>query len=116
MRVHNELGPGFLESVYQNALTVELRAAGLAVECECRLEVQYRGVIVGEFAADMVVDGRLLVENKAVRAIATAHEAQLLNYLVATATPVGLLLNFGAHRLQFRRRTREYGGRTAHSF
>ena len=111
MRVHGDLGPGFLESVYQNALAVELRNADLAIECQKRLRVEYRGVVVGEFAADMLVDGRVLVENRAVRAIAVAHEAQLLNYLAATGTSIGLLLNFGAPRLEFRRRTPEYRAR-----
>ena len=113
MRVHGALGPGFVERVYQNALAVELRDAGLNVACERPLEVRYRGVIVGEFVADMVVAECVLVENKAVRAVAPAHEVQVVNYLTATGLDVGLLINFGASSLQFRRLTRVYvpGGR-----
>ncbi|HET7457852.1 MAG TPA: GxxExxY protein [Gemmatimonadaceae bacterium] len=80
----------------------------MAVECEKRLHVRYRDALVGEFAADLVVAGCVLVEAKAVRALAPAHEAQLVNYLTATGIEVGLLLNFGGDRLQFRRKTRTY--------
>ncbi len=110
MRVHTALGPGFLETVYQHALARELREVLVPFACGARLEVRYRGEVVGEFAADLIVDGRVLVENKAVRALAPAHEAQLVNYLTATGIDVGLLLNFGAGSLQFRRLTREYRG------
>lgn len=113
MIVHRRLGPGFLESVYQNALAWELESAGLRVECERRIVVRYRQAIVGEFVADMVVAGVVLVENKAVRALAPAHEAQLVNYLAATGAEVGLLINFGGTRLEFKRRTRPRGTATA---
>ncbi len=109
MRVHGALGPGFLEAVYQNALAIELREVRVAFEAGARLLVRYRGETVGEFVADVVVDGRVLVENKAVSALVPAHEAQLLNYLAATGIGVGLLLNFGADRLQFRRKVRAPG-------
>ncbi len=109
MRVHGALGPGFLESVYQNALVRELRDAGLDLASAVRLEVRYRGEVVGEFVADLVAARRVLVENKAVRSLTSAHEAQLLNYLAATGVAVGLLLNFGAERLEVRRRTWDYG-------
>jgi GxxExxY protein len=108
MRVHSALGPGFLESVYQRALARELRDVALDPVCGARLEVHYRGEVVGEFVADMIVGGHVLVENKAVRALVPAHEAQLVNYLTATGIDVGLLLNFGATSLQFRRKVREY--------
>ncbi len=108
MRVHTALGPGFLESVYQRALARELRDVGLRFACGAAIEVRYRGEVVGEFVADIVVEGRVLIENKAVRALAPAHEAQLVNYLTATGIDVGLLLNFGAGSLEFRRKTREY--------
>ena len=113
MIVHRRLGPGFLESVYQNALAWELKSAGFSVECERRIVVRYRQAIVGEFVADMVVAGVVLVENKAVRALAAAHEAQLVNYLAATGAEVGLLINFGGTRLEFKRRTRPGGTATA---
>ena len=101
--VHNELGFGFLESVYENAFVVALRAAGFDVEQQRRLAVIFRGVPVGEFVADLVVAGRLLIELKSVSHIVPAHEAQLTHYLKATGIRVGLLLNFGP-RAQFRRR------------
>jgi GxxExxY protein len=108
MAVHRTLGPGFLESVYQNALAHDLRKAGLATECEKRLSVTYDGVVVGEFCADMVVQGLVLIENKAVQSLSPSHEVQLVNDLTATGIDVGLLLNFGADRLQFKRKTRRY--------
>jgi len=101
--VHNELGFGFVESVYENALSLALRDAGLGVEQQMRLQVRFRGVVVGQFAADMVVEQRLLVELKTVSHIVPAHEAQLTHYLKATGLRVGLLLNFGP-RAQFKRR------------
>jgi GxxExxY protein len=109
MRVHGALGPGFLEAVYQRALAWELRTAGYAVECERRLAVRYRGCVVGVFVPDLIVDGCVVVEIKAVRALAPSHEAQLVNYLNATGIEVGLLLNFGADRLEFRRKLRSLG-------
>lgn len=106
MIVHRKLGPGFLESVYQNALAWELRSAGIPVDCEQRLQVHYRGAVVGEFVADMVVGGVILVENKAVSAVSRAHEAQVVNYLTATGVEIGLLINFGADRLAVKRKVR----------
>jgi GxxExxY protein len=108
MRVHSALGPGFLESVYQNALAHELRKADLEVECERKIQVRYDGVLVGDFFADMLVEHAVLVENKGVQAITTAHEVQLVNYLTATGIDVGLLFNFGAQRLEFKRKSRTY--------
>jgi GxxExxY protein len=81
MAVHRTLGPGFLESVYQNALAHELRKAGLNIECKKPLKVTYDGVVVGEFAPDMLVEGTVILENKGVQSLALAHEAQLVNYL-----------------------------------
>jgi len=108
MTVHSALGPGFLESVYQNALAHELAKASLKVECERRLQVVYDGVIVGDFIADMLIEDAVLVENKAVQKLTTAHEVQLVNYLTATGKDIGLLLNFGAERLEFKRKHRTY--------
>jgi GxxExxY protein len=108
MKVHRTLGPGFLESVYQNALAHELRKAGLRVECEKPIQVTYDGIVVGDFAADMLVEGAVMVENKAVQALAPAHEVQLVNYLTATGIEIGLLLNFGAEKLEFKRKHRTY--------
>ena len=106
MKVHSALGPGFLESVYQNALAYELRAAGYKVELEKEIEVKYRGQLVGQFAADMFVNDRLIVENKAILKLAKAHEVQLVNYLMATGIDEGLLLNFGASSLEYKKKFR----------
>jgi GxxExxY protein len=106
MRVHSKLGPGFLESVYQNALLHELRKAKLEVQAEVRLSVKYDDVIVGDFVADVLVNRALLVENKSVHSLAVAHEVQLVNYLTATGLDEGLLLNFGAPRLEFKKKFR----------
>ena len=108
MKVHRTLGPGFLESVYQSALLHELRKARLKAEDQTAIAVHYDGVLVGSFVADILVDGRVIVENKAVRALAPIHEVQLVNYLTATGLEVGLLLNFGAESLEFKRRVRTY--------
>ncbi|MFL5582620.1 MAG: GxxExxY protein [Gemmatimonadaceae bacterium] len=111
MTVHDALGPGFLESVYRNALAYELRQAGHTAECELKLQVRYRDVPVGDFVVDMVVDGRVLLELKASRALGPVHEAQIVHYLTATGVDVGLLLNFGADRLEFRRKFRLFRGK-----
>lgn len=108
MTVHRTLGPGFLESVYQNALAHELRKCGFGVECEKKIKVNYDSVVVGDFSADMLIDGTVLIENKAVQALAPAHEVQLVNYLTATGIDVGLLLNFGSPRMEFKRKSRLY--------
>jgi GxxExxY protein len=108
MKLHRVLGPGFLESVYQNALAVELQRAGLVVELERPLEVRYEGVVVGHFMADMLIQNRVIVENKAVQSLVPAHEVQLVNYLTATGIEIGLLLNFGARSLEYKRRTRSH--------
>ena len=106
--VHRTLGPGFLESVYQNALVHELRKADLEVECERKIQVTYDGIVVGDFSADMLVQKVILIENKAVQTLVPAHEVQLVNYLTATGIEIGLLFNFGAERLEFKRKTRTY--------
>jgi GxxExxY protein len=100
--VYNELGPGFLESVYRRALSVELSARGFSNACEVPFSVHYRGVCVGEFRADVVVERRVIVESKAVDRLAPTHDAQLLNYMKASGLEVGLLLNFGPEA-KFRR-------------
>ena len=93
--VYNELGHGFLESVYEEAMFRALKTAGLTVARQAPLEVWFRGEPLAEFRADFLVNGRVILELKAVRALEPAHEAQLLNYLRATVIEVGLLLNFG---------------------
>lgn len=93
--VYNELGSVFLEKVYENALAIELRSLGLAVEQQKPITVYYRDIIVGEYFADLVVNSCVIVELKIAEAISRSHEAQLVNYLKATKYEVGLLLNFG---------------------
>ncbi len=102
-KVHNSLGCGFLEKVYENALVVELSRAQVPLEQQKTIRVRYDGAIVGDYQADLIVDGRVLVECKATAQLDPIHDAQLLNYLKATAIKVGLLLNFGRPRLQHRR-------------
>lgn len=93
--VYNTLGYGFLEKVYENALTHELRARDFAVVTQHPITVWYKGVPVGEYYADLFVNGCVIVELKSAVTLTEAHEAQLINYLKATGTEVGLLLNFG---------------------
>lgn len=106
MKVHSALGPGFLESVYQNALIWELRKASLKAEAERPISVRYDGQIVGAFTADLLVNNSVIVELKASQSLAKAYEVQLVNYLTATGFDEGLLLNFGAERLEFKKKFR----------
>ena len=100
--VYNELGYGFMESVYREAMAIALRQAGLQVYKEFPLSARFRGKTIGEFKADLIVGGVVIVELKAGRALEPAHEAQVLNYLGASVLEVGLLFNFGP-KPQFRR-------------
>jgi GxxExxY protein len=106
MKVHSALGPGFLESVYQNALIWELRKGGLKADAQRPISARYNGQIVGAFAADLLVNDSLIIELKAIQSLAKAHEVQLVNYLVATGIDEGLLLNFGAEHLEFKKKFR----------
>ena len=108
MQVHRVLGPGFLEKVYVNALAHELRKRGIAFERKIWLRVFYDDEIVGDYETDLLVESRVVVECKATRALVESNEAQLINCLAAIRQDVGLLLNFGTDRLQFKRRTRAY--------
>ncbi|HYA01779.1 MAG TPA: GxxExxY protein [Syntrophobacteria bacterium] len=94
-QVYNTLGYGFLEKVYENALIIELKKAGISALPQGSITVIYEGEVVGEYLADILVDNKVIVEIKAVKRLAPEHEAQLLNYLKATDIEVGLLLNFG---------------------
>jgi len=94
-KVHRELGFGFLESVYQNALVIELTKADLKVEQEKRIQVYYGTQVVGDFVADILVEEKVILELKSVNQVHPAHEAQLINYLKATGMEGGLLINFG---------------------
>ena len=101
--VYNEVGYGFLESVYRKAMLIGLNEAGLQVQQEFPVAVWFRGREIGLFRADLMVAGRVMLELKAVNALDRSHEAQLIHYLRATEIEVGLLLNFGGSSPQFRR-------------
>jgi GxxExxY protein len=102
-KVHNVLGFGFLEKVYQNALMIELKRMGLKVSSEMPIKVYYRNEIVGEYIADIFVEDKVILELKAIKDLAEIHEVQLVNYLKATGIEVGLLINFG-HSVQVKRK------------
>lgn len=108
MKVHRVLGPGFLESIYQKALQVELARAGFKVEMEVPIQIRYEGIVVGDYFADLLVNDILIVEAKAVNTLAPAHEVQAVNYLTATGKNEALLLNFGTISLQFKKKFRIY--------
>lgn len=101
--VHNILGYGFLEKVYQRAMQVELLQRGHAAELEPKIEVQYKGVVVGSYAADLLVDDKVIVELKIAKNYNPEDEAQLLNELKATGIKIGLLINFGKEKVEFKR-------------
>lgn len=100
MEVHRILGPGFLEAVYQAALEHELTLRGIPFEAQKRLAVTYKGRQVGDYVADLVVDGQIILELKAISGLTAAHEAQAHNYLAATGLRLAILLNFGAKSLE----------------
>ena len=104
MEVHTQLGLGFLEKVYEEALGHELRLRGLSCATQTQIHVSYKGMEVGYYVADLLVEDKVLCEIKSGESLARKHEAQLLNYLKATHVKVGLLLNFGRQRLQIKRR------------
>ena len=108
MRVHSTLGPGFTEAVYQSALALEMHSEGIPFEREVRLEVRYRDVVVGQYRADLVVAGILILELKAVQAILPEHEIQVVNYLAATGLKQALLQNFGTRSLQVKKKFRNF--------
>jgi len=101
--VHNTLGCGYLEKVYSNALLMELRQMELDCAREVPFKVTYKSVVVGDYCADLIVEHRVSVEMKACTGLESVHEAQILNYLEASGIHVGLLLNFGKPRLEYRR-------------
>jgi GxxExxY protein len=107
MEVHRTLGPGFVESVYENALLVELAASQLAFESQKALKVIYKNQCVGDFIADIIVDKALIIELKSVQSLLPIHEVQLVNYLTVTGIEEGVLLNFGTESLQFKKKFRK---------
>jgi len=104
-RVYNRMGFGFLESVYEKCMLIELRKAGLRVAAQRPIFVRYEGEL--EFIADIMVEETILLELKSVRSLAQVHEVQLVNYLVATGKPLGLLLNFGEYKVEVRRKLKD---------
>ena len=106
-KVHKTLGSGFLEKVYENAMMIELTKSGLKVEQQSRITVLYEGQPVGEYFADLFVEGTVIVECKALSALVREHEVQLVNYLTATGIDTGLLINFGPS-VVVKRKFREY--------
>lgn len=109
--VINELGSGFLESVYEKALQVALTQKDLDVEAQKQIQVTFRNHNVGTFYADLLIENKVLVELKAVQAILPEHQAQVINYLNATGIKVALLINFGNSKLEFKRFTRSNSGK-----
>ena len=106
-KIYNAMGFGFLESVYEKCMIIELVKLGLEFKEQYPITVHYEGHVVGEFFADLWVEDAVIVELKSVRAIATAHETQLVNYLKSTGKDVGLLLNFGESKVEVKRKMRE---------
>ncbi|MEW6667501.1 MAG: GxxExxY protein [Thermodesulfobacteriota bacterium] len=105
MEVHRNLGPGFIEAVYEEALIYELTAAGLACEKQKEFTIQYKDIVLAKkLRCDLIVENNIIVENKAVAEIVPIDEVQLVSYLKASRLQVGLLFNFGKKSLQFKRR------------
>jgi GxxExxY protein len=106
-RVYNRMGFGYLESIYEKCMLIELRKAGLDTESQQPIRVQYDGEVVGDFIADILVNDTVILELKSVRKLVEAHEVQLVNYLVATGKPVGLLINFGETKVGVKRKVKD---------
>ena len=106
-RVYNKMGFGFLESVYEKCMLIELCKAGLNAKSQKPIIVYYEGEIAGQFIADIIVNDAIIIELKSVKKIIKAHEVQLVNYLVATEKPVGLLVNFGESKVEIKRKIKD---------
>ena len=107
MEIHNTLGPGFVESVYEGALSLDLGEVGILHSRQAPLEVIYKGHSIGDFFTDICIGRELIIELKSVQTLLPIHEVQLVNYLTATGIDEGLLLNFGAESLQFKKKYRK---------
>ena len=105
--VYNKMGFGFLESIYEKCLLIELSKIGLKAESQKPILVYYDNEIVGEFVADIIIEYTVILELKSVRHLAKVHEIQLVNYLTATGIPVGLLINFGEHKVEVKRKIKD---------
>lgn len=106
-RVYNKMGFGYLESVYEKCMLIELDKTGFDIESQKPIRVQYNGEVVGDFIADILVNDTVIWELKSVRKLVEAHEVQLVNYLVATGKPVGLLINFGETKVEVKRKVKD---------
>jgi GxxExxY protein len=106
-QVYNKMGFGFLESVYEKCLMIELKKAGLIAESQVPIHVEYDGAIVGEFVADILVQDLVIIELKSVKRIVRAHEIQVVNYLTATHKEIGLILNFSETKVEVKRKVRD---------
>jgi len=105
--VYNVFGFGFLEKVYENAFRIEMELQGLKVEQQIPIAVYYKGEIVGNYCADLLVENKVLIELKSIQTIVREHEVQLVNYLQATGIDIGLLINFSPSTVQIKRRLKE---------
>ena len=105
--VYNKMGFGFLESVYEKCLLIELRKSGLLAESQVPIHVEYEGEVVGDYFADVLVENAIILELKSVKRIVRAHEVQLVNYLTATRKEIGLILNFSDTQVEVKRKVRE---------
>ena len=106
--VRTQLSAGFLESVYQKALLIELEKNGISAIAEAPIDVYYDDCIVGEYRADIIVEDEIIIELKAIQKLSPIHEAQLVNYLTATRIDYGLLINFGGEQIEIKRKYRTY--------
>ena len=106
--VRSRLTPGYEEKIYKNAMFIELRERGITVETEVPFTVRYKDHLIGEYRTDMIVDRRVIIELKAVNALAPIHSIQLVNYLTATGINDGMLINFGSEKLEIRHKDRLY--------
>ena len=111
--VSNELGAGYLESVYEKALLIVLRQKNLLAENQIPLEVKFRGEVVGDFYVDILVESKVVIELKVVNSLTKEHYAQTINYLKSTGIDVGLLINFGNPKIEYRRFTNKFNEQTA---
>ena len=111
-KVYNTLGFGFLESVYQKALVIELGENDLDVKSECPIDVLYEGHKIGKYYTDLIVNDEIIIELKSIKEISQAHESQLVNYLTATGIETGLTLNFAEQDVQIKRKYRQYNPRS----
>ena len=105
--VYNTMGFGYLESVYENCMAIELQKAGLSFERQKAITVSYKGELAGQFISDLIINDTIIVELKAVKVLLKVHEVQVVNYLVSTGKPLGLLINFGETDVEVKRKYRD---------